>query len=77
MAAFLKMLTYWTHAQVDIRYEKIVPNYARTRIFMVMTSSMTSQADMKVALHIPVLGEIGSWSKFVAKAISRQQMQIS
>ena len=39
--------------QFDLRYEKIVPNYAK-KIFMVMTSSMTSQGGLKVFLYIHV-----------------------
>ena len=29
MAAILKILKYQTHLQFDLRYEKIVPNYAQ------------------------------------------------
>ena len=47
IAAILKMSKYKTQLQFDIRNEKIVPNYARKNIFMVMTSSMTSQNDLK------------------------------
>ena len=31
MAAILKMLKYRTHLQFDLRYEKIVPTYAKDR----------------------------------------------
>ena len=48
MAAILKMSKYYIQLQFDIRNEKIIPNYARKNIFMVMTSSMTSQNDLKV-----------------------------
>ena len=48
MAAILKMSKYKTQLQFDIRNEKIIPNYARKNIFIVMTSSMTSQSDPKV-----------------------------
>ena len=34
--------------QSDIRYSKVVQNYARKNIFMVMTSSMTSQEDLGI-----------------------------
>ena len=44
MAAILKMSKYQTQLQFDIRNEKIIPNYARKNIFMVMTLSMTSQS---------------------------------
>ena len=48
MAAILKMSKYKTQLQFDISNEKIIPNYARKNIFIVMTSSMTSQSDLKV-----------------------------
>ena len=39
MAAILKILKYWTQLQFYLRYEKIVPNYAKKNVFfMVMTS---------------------------------------
>ena len=41
MAANLKNLKYLTQLQFDLRYEKIVPKYAKKSIFMMMTSSMT------------------------------------
>ena len=47
MAAILEKAKYKTQLQFDIRNEKIIPNYARKNIFMVMTSSMTSQNDLK------------------------------
>ena len=54
MAAILKMPTHWTQPQFDIRYIKIVPNYVTKVFFMAMTSSMTSEGDIKVALYIHV-----------------------
>ena len=48
MAAILKILKYLTQLQFDLRYEKIVPNDAKKSIFMMMTSSMTSQGGLKV-----------------------------
>ena len=48
MAAILKIFKYGTQLQFDLRYEKIVPNYAKKSIFMMMTSSMTSQGGLKV-----------------------------
>ena len=45
MAAILK---YLTQLQSDLRYEKIIPNFAPKNIFMMMTSSMTSQGGLKV-----------------------------
>ena len=43
-----------TQLQFDLGYEKIVPNYAKKIFFMVMTSSITSQGDLKVSLYIHV-----------------------
>ena len=48
IAAILKFLKYQTQLQFDLRYEKIVPNYAQKIFFMMMTSSMTSQGGLKV-----------------------------
>ena len=48
MSAILKILKYQTQLQFDLRYEKIVPNYAKKNIFMMMTSSMTSQGGLKI-----------------------------
>ena len=52
MAAILKKLKYQTLLQFDLSYEKIVQNYAKKVFFMVMTSSVTSQGDLKVALFV-------------------------
>ena len=54
MAAILKILKYLTQIQFDLRYGKIVPNYAKKGFFMVMTSSMTSQDGLKVSIYIHV-----------------------
>ena len=48
MAAILKILNNKTQLQFDLRYDKIVPDYANNSIFMMMTSSMTSQGGLKV-----------------------------
>ena len=48
LAAILKILKYLTQLQFDFRYEKIVPDYAKKSIFMMMTSSMASQGGLKV-----------------------------
>ena len=48
MAAILEKAKYKTQLQFDIRNEKIIPNYARKNIFIVMKSLMTSQSDLKV-----------------------------
>ena len=54
MVAILNIFKYLTQLQFDLRYEKIVPNYAPKSFFMVMTSSMTSQGGLKVSLYIHV-----------------------
>ena len=54
MAAILKILKFETQLQFDLRYENIVPNYAKKSIFMMMMSSMTSQGGLKVSLYIHV-----------------------
>ena len=48
MATILKTLKYKTQLQFSIRYGKIVPNYAKKLLFMMMTSSMTLQGSIKV-----------------------------
>ena len=48
MVAILEMSKYQTQLQFDIRNEKIIQNYARKNIFIVMTPLMTSQSDLKV-----------------------------
>ena len=56
--AILKILKYLTQLQFDLRYEKIVPNYATKSIFMIMTSSMTSQGGLKVGPLYSFINEI-------------------
>ena len=51
MAVILKILKYETQLQFDLRYDNIVPNYAKKSIFMMMTPSMTSQGGLKTALY--------------------------
>ena len=60
--SFGKFLKYSMQLQFDIRYGKIVPNCARKNVFMVMTSSMTSQEDLKIPLY-SLINE--KWSFFV------------
>ena len=48
MATILKTLKNKTQLQFSIRYGKIVPNYAKKLLFMMMTSSMTLQGSIKV-----------------------------
>ena len=59
MAAILKIFEYLTQLQSDLRYEKIVPNFAPPKsIFMMMTSSMTSQGGLKVGPLYSFINEI-------------------
>ena len=44
---------HFENFDILIRYEKIVPNYAK-KVFMVMSSSMTSQGGLKVSPYIHV-----------------------
>ena len=54
MTAILKIMKYLTPLQFDLRYGKIIPNYAKKSFFMVMMSSMTSQGALKVCTYIHV-----------------------
>ena len=72
MAAILKILKYLTQLQFDLRYEKIVPNYAKKSIFMMMTSSMTSQGGLKVG---PLYSFIYEITTFLI--ITKQRAKIS
>ena len=58
MAAILKILKYLTQLQSDLRYEKIVPNFAKKSIFLMMTSSMTSQGGLKFGPLYSFINEI-------------------
>ena len=58
MAAILKILKYQTQLQFDLRYEKIIPNYAKKIIFMMMASSLTSQGYLKVGPLYSYINEI-------------------
>ena len=48
MAAILKFFKYQTQLQFYLRYEKDRPKLCKKGIFMMMTSSMTSQGGLKV-----------------------------
>ena len=72
MAAILKVLKYLTQLQFDLRYEKIVPNYAKKYIFMMMTSSMTSQGGFKVGPLYSFINEIITFFM-----ITKQRAEIS
>ena len=71
-AAILKILKYWKQLQFDLRYEKIVPNYAKNIIFMMMTSSMTSQGGLKVGPLYSFIYEIKTFFM-----ITKQRAKIS
>ena len=67
MAAILKILKYLTQLQSDLRYEKIVPNFAKKSIFMMMTSSMTSQGGLKVGHLYSFINEITTFFMITEK----------
>ena len=67
MAAILKILKYKTQLQSDLRYEKIVPNFAKKSIFMMMTSSMTSQGGLKVGPLYSFMNEITTFFMITKK----------
>ena len=67
MVAILKILKYETQLQFDLRYEKIVPNYAKKCIFMMMTSSMTSQGGLKVGPLYSFINEITTFFMITKK----------
>ena len=72
MAAILKILKYLTQLQSDLRYEKIVPNFSPKSIFMMMTSSMTSQGGLKVGPLYSFMNEITTFFM-----ITKKQAKIS
>ena len=72
MAAIFKILKYQTQLQFDLRYENIFPNYAKKGIFMMMTSSMTSQGGLKVGPLYSFINEITTFFM-----ITKQRAKIS
>ena len=68
MAAILKILKYLTQLQSDLRYEKIVPNFANKSIFMMMTSSMTSQGGPKIGPLYSFINEITTFFMITKKS---------
>ena len=67
MAAILKILKYKTQLQFDLRYKKIVPNYAKKVFYMMITSSMTSQGGLKVGSLYPFINEITTFFMITKK----------
>ena len=67
MAAILKILKYQTQLQFELRYEKIVPNYAKKIFFMMMTSSMTSQGGLKAGPLYSFVNEITTFFMITKK----------
>ena len=68
MAAILNFFKYVeTQLQFDLRYEKIVPNYAKKSIFMMMTSSMTSQGGLKVVPQYSFINQITTFFMITKK----------
>ena len=58
IAAILKIFKYPTQLQFDLRYEKIVPNYAQKSFVMMMTSWTTSQGGFKFGPLYTFISEI-------------------
>ena len=67
MATILKILKYQTQLQFDLRYEKIVPNYAKRIFFMMMTSSMTPQGGLKIGPLYSFINEITTFFMMTKK----------
>ena len=67
MAAILKKLKYLKQLQSDLRYDTVVPNYAKKSIFMMMTSSMTSQGGLKVGPLFSFINEITTFFMITKK----------
>ena len=68
MAAILIFFKYVeTQLQFDLRYEKNVPNYAKKSIFMMMTSSMTSQGGLKVIPQYSFINQITTFFMITKK----------
>ena len=59
MAAILKILKYLTQLQSDLRYEKIVPNFAKKSIFMMMTRVGVNSG---VGVGVDIQETCRSWS---------------
>ena len=72
MAAILKIFKYQTQLRFYLRYEKIVPNYGKKSIFIMMTPSMTSQGGLKV---VPLYSFINEITTFFM--ITKQRAKIS
>ena len=72
MAAILKIFKYQTQLQFDLKYEKIVPNYAQKSFFIMMTSLITSQGGLKVVPLYSIINEITTFF-----LITKNQAKIS
>ena len=67
IADILKIMKYYTQLQFDLRFGKIVPNYAQKSIFMMMTSSMASQGGLKVGPLYSFINEITTFFMITKK----------
>ena len=72
IVAILKFLKYWIQLQFDLRYEKYRPKLCQKGIFMMMTSSMTSQGGLKVGSLYSFIYEITTFFM-----ITKQRAKIS
>ena len=73
-ATILNILNYWTQLQFNLRYEKIVPNYAKKVFFMMMTSSMTSQGSLKVGPLYSLIYEITTFFIITRKRAKKSSL---
>ena len=67
MAAFLKISKYQTQLQFHLRYKKDRPKLCQKSIFMMMTSSMTSQGGLKVGPLCSLMNEITTFFMITEK----------
>ena len=58
-------------ASIDLRYEKIIPNYAKKVFFVMMTSSMTSQGGLKLG---PLYSSINRITFFMITELKRTKI---
>ena len=68
MVAILKILKYQTQLQFDLRYEKIVPNYAKKTFYGDDVIDNVTGWPQSFSLY-SCLGEVGSGSKLQGQCL--------
>ena len=68
MAVILKILKYWTQLQFDLRYDKIVPNYAKNVFYGDDVIDDVTGWPQSFSLY-SWLGEVGSGSKLKGQCL--------